>query len=79
MKKFEKLQELQNVTQRHKVSKCCWQNGTFLTCSTQGCHKPSAFTKNIFAKHNKKTRYACLSQNVPVFLKLLPYPGHKCK
>ena len=28
MKKFEMLQELPNVTQRHKVSKCCWRNGT---------------------------------------------------
>ena len=27
MKKFEMLQELLNVTQRHKVSKCFWING----------------------------------------------------
>ena len=27
MKKFEILQELPNVTQRHKVSKCFWING----------------------------------------------------
>ena len=27
MKKAEILQELTNVTQRHKVNQCCWKNG----------------------------------------------------
>ena len=79
MKKFEILQELQNVTQRHKVSKCCWQKGTNRLAWHRVATNPQLLQKNIFAKNNKKTRYACLSQNIPVFLKLLPYPGHKCK
>ena len=53
----------QNVTQRNKVSKCCWKNGTnrfagLIVATNLQFVKNSRSVKHNKAKQNK-TRYAC--------------------
>ena len=45
----------QNVTQRHEVSKCCWESSANrLAQCTQGCHKPSICFLFFLKKKKKK-------------------------
>ena len=66
MKKFEILQELQNVTQRHKVSKCCWQKGTNRLAWHRVATNPQLLQKIYLRRTIKK-------QGMPVFLKTSLY------
>ena len=65
MKKFEMLQELLNVTQRHKVSKCFWINGAHRVATdlqfviNSVCEISEVkYTKAQLKK--KKMKYACV-------------------
>ena len=65
MKKFEMLQELLNVTQRHKLSKCFWINGAHRVATdlqfviNSVCEiSEMKYTKAQLKK--KKMKYACV-------------------
>ena len=65
MKILKYHETYQNVTQRHKASKCYWKKWHQQICWLLGCHQPSISTKcNICKvqqnKHNKM-RYDCVT------------------
>ena len=62
MKKFELLQNHQNVTQRHKVSKYYWKNSTAQLVQHKLATSPQFVKSLVSAKQSKakfnETRYA---------------------
>ena len=74
MKSLKYCKNYQNVTQKHEVSKCCWENGTDRLASRKVARnlqfvKNAVPVKNKKAKCNKmrykkakcnKMRYACI-------------------
>lgn len=52
------------MTQRHKESKCCWENGVDKTCPMQSCLPP--FFKNVLSWKRKKARCAWSRRKPPL-------------
>ena len=78
MKKFEMLQELLNVTQRHKLSKCFWINGAHRVATdlqfviNSVCEiSEMKYTK---AKLKKKKNEVCLCHYFVLFPQILLLP-----
>ena len=55
------------MTQRHKGSRCFWENGIDKTCPMQSCHKPSIFFFfNALSWKQKKARCAWTHRKPPL-------------
>ena len=70
------FENYQNVTQRHKVSKCCWKDGT----NRLAQHRAATdlqFVKNTISVKRNKAKYAYNHKNTyfPLFHSL-PFPIH---
>lgn len=64
MKSLKHCKDYQNVTQRNKVSKCSWRNGTHSLGRCRVATKLQFVKNKISAKQYKKKhskmRYACI-------------------
>lgn len=70
MKSLNYCRNYQNVTQKHEVSKCCWENGAGRRAQCRGATDLQFVETAISVKRNKvkhsKMRYVCIDSHAAV-------------